>query len=113
MNRLVGQHTLLGNFELRWKALRFNAIGQNFYLGLNAFADAGSILKPYDTGFENLPEAFKTKYFEPQQKSVISSVGAGLKLVMNENFVVSADFAKAGSPKYGNSGLYILIGFLF
>jgi outer membrane protein assembly factor BamA len=113
MNRVVGQHSAIGNFELRWKALRFNAIGQNFYVGLNAFADAGTVLKGYQIDKTNIPAPMLQSHFTDSSKGIYSTFGAGLKLVMNENFVVSADWAKSIDKNYGTSGMYILIGYLF
>lgn len=113
MNRVVGQHTAIGNFELRWKAFRFKGIGQNFYLGFNAFADAGSVLKGYDIDYSNVPAPLQSIHFTESPKDVFTTFGAGLKLVMNENFVVSADYGMAMDENYGTAGLYVLVGYLF
>jgi outer membrane protein assembly factor BamA len=113
MNRVMGRHTTIGNFELRWKALKFNAIGQNFYIGFNAFADAGSVIKGYDINFNNVPDVMRNQYFSEIKSDFFTTYGAGLKLVMNENFVVSADYGIALDKNYGSSGLYIAIGYLF
>lgn len=113
MNRVVGQHTVLGNFELRWKAFKFNAIGQNFYFGINAFADAGSVLKGYEIDFSNISLTMQQQHFSAASSELFTTLGAGIKIVMNENFVVSADWGKSLDNKYGNTGLYIAIGYLF
>ncbi|HDP75614.1 MAG TPA: hypothetical protein ENN49_07065 [Bacteroidales bacterium] len=113
MNRVVGQHTAIGNFEFRWKAHRFQAIGQNFYLGFNLFADAGKVLKGYDLDLTNVPIAQRNQLFSNSYKDLYTTFGAGLKIVMNENFVVSADYGMAMDKNYGSSGLYVLVGFLF
>lgn len=113
MNRVVGQHSAIGNFELRWKFYRFNAIGQNFYLGMNLFADAGKILKGYDIDLANVPQAQRDQFFSDEYKGLYTAFGAGFKVVMNENFVVSADYGMAMDKNYGTSGLYVLVGYLF
>jgi len=113
MNRVVGQHSAIGNFEFRWKAFRFNAIGQNFYLGFNAFFDAGTVLKPYDIDFTNVSNLMHERHFASSNNELFTTAGAGLKLVMNENFVVSADYGKAMNSNYGNTGLYVIVGYLF
>ncbi|HQI30770.1 MAG TPA: hypothetical protein PLG35_07580, partial [Bacteroidales bacterium] len=41
------------------------------------------------------------------------SAGAGLKIAMNENFILSVDFAKAFKKQDGNTGLYIMLGYMF
>lgn len=113
MNRVVGRQTAIGNMELRWKAVRFNLINQNFYLGFNLFTDAGYILEGYDLDLSNISEAERTKYFSKNYKELINTAGIGMKLVMNENFVVSADYATTFDENYGKSGLYVQIGYLF
>ncbi|NHB69740.1 Omp85 family outer membrane protein [Perlabentimonas gracilis] len=113
MNRVVGRHTAIGNFELRWKAFRFNAIGQNFYVGLNAFADAGSVLQGYNLDLSSVPQAIQDRFFADESNELFYTIGGGLKLVMNENFVVSADYGLAMDKNYGTSGMYIAIGYLF
>ena len=113
MNRVVGQHSAIGNFEFRWKAFRFNAIGQNFYLGFNAFFDAGTVLKPYDIDFTNVSNLMQERHFASSNNELFTTAGAGLTLVMNENFVVSADYGKAMNSNYGNTGLYVIVGYLF
>jgi hypothetical protein len=113
MNRVVGQHSAIGNFEIRWKAFRFNAIGQNFYVGFNAFADAGTVLKGYEIDLSQVSDFMRAKHFNDSYKELFTSAGAGLKLVMNENFVVSADCGLAMDKNYGTSGLYVLIGYMF
>ena len=41
------------------------------------------------------------------------STGAGLRVVMNENFIVSADLGKALDPQDGNFEFYIGLNYLF
>lgn len=113
MNRVVGKQVGVANVELRWKAYYFDAIGQKFYLGLNAFVDAGYIFEGYDLDLSGVPEAEKAIYFNQEYKELIPAGGLGLKLAMNENFVVSADYAVSFDKNYGNSGLYVLIGYMF
>ncbi len=113
MNRIVGKQTGLGNFEFRWKASRFRAIGQQFYLGFNVFTDAGYIIQAYDLDLSVVSQEEQMMYFNSNYQEWIGSAGAGLKLVMNENFVVSADYARSFDKNYGSSGLYIRIGYLF
>lgn len=113
MNRVVGKQTGIANLELRWKALRFKMINQNFYLGLNAFADAGYIIQGFDMDLSKVPVAVKDQYFGTNYKELITSGGIGVKLVMNENFVVSGDYAMSFDENYGATGLYVMIGYLF
>ena len=50
-----------------------------------------------------------TIYNEANMKKVIMSAGGGLKLAMNQNFIISADFAKCFTPGL-DAGLWIGIG---
>ena len=50
-----------------------------------------------------------TVYDESNMKKVIMSAGAGLKIAMNQNFIISADFAKCLTPGL-DAGLWIGIG---
>jgi len=113
MNRIVGKQTAVGNVELRYKAVRFNLINQNFYLGFNAFADAGYILQGYDMDLSNVPADQQSLLFNNNYKELVTTGGLGIKLAMNENFVVSGEYAMSFDKNYGASGLYVLIGYLF
>ncbi len=113
MNRIIAKQINITNLELRWRAYNFETIGQNFYLGFNAFADGGYILKGYDLDKTTVSITDQEKYFEKDYKDLITSGGLGLKLVMNENFVVSAEYAKSFDKNYGDSGLYIKVDYLF
>ncbi len=113
MNRLVGKQTAIGNLELRWKTIRFNAIKQNFYLGCNAFMDGGYIIQGYDMDLSTVPDLDRDIYFKDHYKELVTSGGLGLKLVMNENFVVSVDYGLSFDKNYGTSGLYVGIDYLF
>jgi hypothetical protein len=53
------------------------------------------------------------QHFSAASNKIYTTLGAGIKIVMNENFVVSADWGKSLDNKYGNTGLYVAIGYLF
>lgn len=115
-NRIVGDGVFYANAELRWKAVRFNFINQNFYLGLVGFGDFGMVTKKVDF---TIPDAATlgpddaNDYFNPDSEKIHMSAGAGLRIVMNENFIISADFGKAFDVQDGNSGFYIGLNYLF
>jgi outer membrane protein assembly factor BamA len=115
MNRIVTSDFLLGNFEFRSRLINFRFINQNWYLGVTAFMDAGRILKQVKIDFEQLPgwPTLYAGYFRERDKSIHMSLGAGLKLVMNENFILSAEYAKPFDPQDGISGLYLGLDYLF
>lgn len=114
-NRVVGDAFALGNFELRWKAVSFHFINQNFYLGLNGFFDTGIVLDQVDWDEDKLRSMSSLTYINLDEKDGFhSSMGGGLKLVMNENFVISAEMGKALDERDGEGlGTYINLNYLF
>ena len=116
-NRVVGDGYFLGNMEARWKFARFQFINNNFYLGLNGFMDFGQVTKKID-GIENVPasdlnsQAAKDYYDKDAEKMHIS-YGAGLRIAMNENFIIRIDYGMAADDRDGKSGMYIGLNYLF
>lgn len=118
-NRVIGDNVGFGNFEFRYKFLRFEWLRQNFYLGTNVFFDTGVITKPIDISpalsvlTVNNPDEYST-FFKPYEAGKFhSAAGIGLKIGWNENFVISADFGKAFNKQDGNTGMYIGLNYLF
>lgn len=114
-NRVVGDGFLYGNAELRWKFVRFNWINNNFYLGLNTFTDFGKITNHIDVqGKLKLPGTVAGKdYFNWGAEKFHYSYGAGLRIVMNENFIIAADYGMTPNVQDGKSGMYIGLNYLF
>lgn len=120
-NRIVGDGYALGNFELRWKFYRLTMFNQNFYMGLNTFVDMGQVVKKIDTGnTSQLFDAINTNapdvasdYFNKGAEKLHTSYGAGLRLVMNYNFVMAVDYGIATNSQDGDSGIYIGLNYLF
>ncbi len=113
-NRVVGDAVGFGNFEFRYKFLRFEWLKQNFYLGTNVFFDSGIILKPIAVDLSAVSSTDQATYFNPYQAGKFhSAAGIGLKVGWNENFIISADFGKAFNPQDGNTGFYIGLNYLF
>ncbi len=116
-NRVVGDGVLYGNLELRWKVVYFQFIGQNFYIGLNGFADAGQVVKLIPTtaaqDYEFGAEINESDYFDYGAEKLHISYGAGLRIAMNENFIISCDYGRALKADDGTSGVYIGLNYLF
>lgn len=112
-NRIVGDGFFYGNIELRYKFARFQFINNNFYLGLNTFADFGQVTKkiPAQPITQYLPQ--QEAYFNYGAEKMHSSFGAGLRVVMNQNFIIAIDYGLATDPQDGDSGLYIGLNYLF
>ncbi len=115
-NRVVGDDVVFGNFELRYKFLKFNLFNQNFYLGTNLFFDSGMILKPMEIpGFETMSAAVKANLSlgEFSVNELYSSAGLGLKIGWNENFIISVDHGRSFNQNHGKAGTYISLNYLF
>jgi hypothetical protein len=114
-NRVIGDGIVLGNAELRWKFLRTMAFKQNLYLGTNVFVDAGMVVDKIDVEVTqaDMEDDLYEDYFAPGTEGLHVSAGVGLKVGLNENFVVSFDFGLATDERDGDSGLYITLNWLY
>lgn len=116
-NRVVGDGFAYGNLELRWKVIFFKFIGQNFYIGLNGFMDAGQVVKlvPIEDQVNEIDEEdfVREDYFDLGSEKMHVSYGAGLRIAMNENFIIALDHGRVSSDKDGTSGTYIGLNYLF
>jgi outer membrane protein assembly factor BamA len=124
-NRILADGMAWANTELRIKLVKFTLANQYFYIAVNPFFDAGIITKPYKADAMSKIAAPDGKVYDPvfnaltgttdpiydpaKIKTLIYSGGAGLKIAMNQNFIVSADFAKCFTPGM-DAGLWIGIG---
>lgn len=114
-NRVQGDGVFLGNAELRWKFARFNWIKNNFYLGLNVFTDFGRVTKMVDVKSKVIARSSipQPSYFNWDTEKMHFSYGGGIRVVMNENFVVAADYGMAADEQDGSSGFYMGLNYLF
>ena len=108
-NRVVGDGILYGNFEFRWKFVKFHLANQNFYFALNTFFDSGTVIQRYDVN-QNLHQP---DYFNFQTEGLHNSAGLGLRIAMNQNFILAIDYGKALNDQDGSSGIYVGLNFLF
>lgn len=108
--RIQGNGVAYGNFELRYKFLYGRLFKQETYLCTNVFADWGMVTSKY---LDNpIPVALENE-IKPGQEKPHWTTGAGLRVVMNQNFVVTADYGRALDPQDGKNALYITLGFLY
>lgn len=112
-NRVVGDGFFYGNLEMRWKFARFNFIKNNFYLGLNGFTDFGQVTSRIPVEPVNATISNRNAYFKTDAETLHFTYGAGLRVVMNENFVISLDYGRATREQDGKSGMYIGLNYLF
>lgn len=129
-NRISAKSYAFANIEFRFQICKFDIGKEHFFIGLNPFIDMGLILQPYrldqrviidniknndpDFDLDNLSDFI---VFD-ESKNVYRphfSGGLGLKVMMNDNFVLSVDWA-APFDKRDNSSLanfYVKIGYMF
>jgi hypothetical protein len=104
-NSVIGDGYAWANFEMRFKVLSLRFLGQNFYLGTNPFFDLGACVQEYrldrmkqirktgkTLGGEELTKAELNLIYTGHPMKLHLSVGIGFKVVMNRNFVLSAEF---------------------
>ena len=136
-NRILANGFAYANVEFRCKVAKFDIGRQHFYIGLVPFFDLGVITQPYELNeiaiIDKHAEDMKNnpkytlpldKYFVLDENENIKqsevymphmAAGLGLKVAMNENFVLSVDWAMAldnrDNAKWAN--FYIKMGYLF
>ena len=113
----MGDGIAYGNLEFRWKFARFYFIKQNFYLSLNTFLDAGKVVKSIDFDKQKVTSTEvgfnASDYVGDANDALHVSWGAGLRIVMNQNFIIAVDHGRATDKRDGNAGTYIGLNFLF
>ena len=112
-NRIVGDGVVFGNVELRWKFFKSIILKQNVYLGLTAFMDGGMVVQPHQIYKNTIPENEQSFYFNAASDCLHMSSGLGLRLAINDNFIIAVDYAWPWKKQDGSSGLYIGIGNIF
>ncbi len=125
-NRINADGYLFANIEFRAKICHFDIGKQHFYIGVNPFFDFGMITQGIDLGdVEELKSKIVASgddpkdYFNFDQKALYRphmSAGLGLKIAMNENFILSVDWAAALDKDKQDgklSNFYIKMGYLF
>jgi len=122
-NRVVGDGFLYGNTELRWKAVHFTFLKNPWYLGINGFSDFGMVTKKIDVKIpaslnymkpdDTMITYNKTDFFNPGAEQMHVSIGAGIRIVMNENFIIAVDYGRAFKDQDGGTGFYVGLNYLF
>lgn len=112
-NRIAGDGSALANIELRYIFLDFMVLGQNLTIGTNLFSDLGIVTQKYDINEEFVPDGMRPLLFTDDNESLHASCGLGLKISLNKNFTLSADWGKALDANDGESGFYVQMNYLF
>ena len=127
-NRVQGLDVASYNAELRWRFVNFALWNQNIAFGLSAFSDGTMVTRNYDMSFKG-EEQHRAEYDEYMARTGNRSadrphitVGAGLRFIMNQNFIVAFEYGLPVSKfskdeliknQDGNGAFYINTGFLF
>ena len=111
-NRVVGEDYLFSNLELRWKCYKTVVLKQNFYVSWNFFFDSGMVLRKYNLQKSTDPEAI-LYLSQGKEDGLHNGAGSGLRLVLNDNFIVSFDYAFSLRKDDGDTGFYMGLNFLF
>ncbi|MFZ4520854.1 MAG: Omp85 family outer membrane protein [Bacteroidales bacterium] len=112
-NRITGDGVAFGNVELRWKFLKSVVMKQNLYLGLTAFLDGGMVVQKHKIYTNVIPDDRKSFFFNEKSDRLHLATGLGLRIAINDNFIISVDYGMAMNKQDGTSGLYIGIGNIF
>ena len=136
-NRILANGFAFANIEFRFRIVNFDIGRQHFFVGLNPFFDLGIITQPYNLDdlvkihtngtYATLRESFDANniagesfsdYFNTSVNDIYRphmTAGIGLKIGMNENFVLSADWGmpidRQDNGKLAN--FYVKMGYLF
>lgn len=119
-NRVNGLDMASYNAEIRWRFVNFTLWKQNIAFGLNLFSDGAYVTREFDMTFKG-EEQFRAEYDEYMAKGQPKdlphiTVGAGLRFIMNQNFIVAFEYGKPVG-KYnkqdGKGAFYINTGYLF
>ena len=126
-DRIVGLDMATYTLELRWRFVKFQLWNQNIAFAANIFSDGTMVTKGVDISklsswdwSEHKPYEYKVVGQDKDTPHI--TFGAGLRFIMNENFIVAAEYGTPlthflkNSPLYNQDGtgaFYVNIGYLF
>lgn len=114
-NRVSDSSVGFFNTELRWKFAGFTLLRQDIGLMLSGFCDGINSLRHFNVSnrTEAFPELY-SKYIKSSSGDTIHlSAGAALKIILNRNFVLNIEYARALSAQDGAGVMYFNTGFYF
>ncbi len=121
--RLVSDSYAWLNAELRIRLVSFNFIGQSWYVAVNPLFDAGMLPTMYKA--DKMALLYTDRTPEQLRKDALLphlSAGGGVKLAMNQNFIVSVEVAtplnafklsNGSRQSDGPLALYIALNYVF
>jgi len=121
-NRVVGLDMATYTAELRWRFVKFHIGKQNIALALNGFSDGSVVTKGLDVSKIKTLSGTAVPLYGQDKDTPHITFGAGFRFIMNENFIVAAEYGTPlthflkNSPLYNQDGtgaFYVNIGYLF
>ena len=136
LNRVQGLDVGYFNAEFRYRFIDFKLAKQNIAFALSAFCDGAHVFRGYNMAFTDEAKAallstdpavnpagnpirgaamanqYKNFVFD-QKDGFHGAAGAGLRFIMNQNFIVAFEYARCFNKQDGNGAFYINTGFLF
>ena len=119
--RVLGLDMGCATAELRWRFASFALWNQNIALGANLFSDATRVFRGLD--INSLPSTLREVFPDAPEDVLLRSgsaerlhltAGAGLRLIVNENLIVSADCGVPFNKQDGTGpALYLGLDYLF
>ena len=113
-NRMIGDGYAWGNIEMRFRLFSFDLIKQHWYIATNPFFDLGAVVQPYRLA--RMEEAGRLGFGEVYSghgEKLHTSAGLGIKLVMNNNFIISVEGAVPLRSDDGSFGMNIGLNYIF
>lgn len=110
-NRVVGKGVAWANLELRYRFLNFRFLKQDWYLALNPFLDAGRVIQNYRSYM--MKQSLDPLVKPSSEEKIHFSAGAGIKAVMNRNFIVSFEWGKPFDKRDGKNGMNVGLNYIF
>ena len=125
-NRVQGLDMASYNVEFRWRFVSFPLWKQNIAFGLSLFSDGTMVTKGRDMTFRG-DEQYRAEYDAYMKQGTTAdrphiTVGAGLRFIMNQNFIVAFEYGLPVSRfskdpfiknQDGKGAFYINTGYLF
>lgn len=114
-NRVSGQSVGFFNTELRWKFAGLALFKQDIGLMLSGFCDGITSLRSFDVSNKTavFPELYSKYITSATGDALHLSVGTALKIILNRNFVLNIEYARALSAQDGAGVMYFNTGFYF
>ena len=104
LNKIVCNSLGYLNTEIRYKFFEKCVLGKNIFIVITPFVDAGFVLDEF------MDEHSYNMY---ENQNLVISGGAGMRLGINHNFILSLDYGKSIYSNSNSSGLYSGLNFLF